>query len=82
MLQFKLKGEIKYTEGFPNVEKALLHAPSLAVFRPGDIVTTDFNYCDQEGCIKPPVVTYRLKQEFTKDMIPRFPVFVGRRGDV
>ena len=27
------------------------------------------------------IITYRF-QEFTKDMSPRFPVFVGRRGDV
>lgn len=27
------------------------------------------------------VITYRF-QEFTKDMVPRFPSFIGRRGDV
>lgn len=27
------------------------------------------------------IITYRF-QEFSKDMVPRFPVFVGRRGDV
>lgn len=67
-LQFKLKGVVQYTDVFRNVETALVHAPSLALHSEGwDFLPVESNYCDQEGCNKPPVITYKMKQEFTKD---------------
>lgn len=70
-VQFLRNGVVRYEDGgFRNVETAV-HMLSGVWFRARDdghgYFAGEEDFCDQEGCKEPAIITYRVRREYSRD---------------